>query len=65
MQKKTWEKPELIVLVRSNAEELVLTHCKTESGGGSALAVDNHHGCSMAPSDSCGTNCQSRGGQAS
>lgn len=28
MEKKLWEKPELIVLVRSNPEEMVLTACK-------------------------------------
>ena len=66
MQSKKWHKPELIVLVRSNSEELVLTHCKTESGGSSSLAQDTYHGCSNIntpdTSPSCGTNCQSRGG---
>ncbi|MGC2775581.1 MAG: hypothetical protein WA418_08075 [Bradyrhizobium sp.] len=27
-EKKTWQKPELVVLVRSNPEETVLTACK-------------------------------------
>ncbi len=28
MESKKWEKPELVVLVRSNPEETVLTACK-------------------------------------
>jgi len=28
-QKKTWEKPQLIVLARGTPEESVLLHCKT------------------------------------
>jgi len=31
--KKTWPKPELIVLLRSKPEEAVLLHCKTEKIG--------------------------------
>jgi hypothetical protein len=31
-EKKTWSKPELIVLIRSNPEEMVLTTCKASSG---------------------------------
>ena len=31
---KMWHKPEMIVLVRSNPEEAVLTPCKTTTGGG-------------------------------
>lgn len=32
--KSLWHKPEMIVLVRSNPEEAVLTGCKTATGGG-------------------------------
>lgn len=28
-QKKTWEKPQLIILARGTPEESVLAHCKT------------------------------------
>jgi hypothetical protein len=34
MEKKEWSEPELIVLVRSNPEEAVLTACKLELSGG-------------------------------
>ncbi len=30
MEKKTWVMPELIVLVRTNSEEAVLTNCKLD-----------------------------------
>ena len=30
--KKTWQAPQLIILVRSKPEEAILTGCKTESG---------------------------------
>jgi len=33
-EKKNWSKPELIVLVRSKPEEVVLTACKKVGGGG-------------------------------
>ncbi len=32
--KKSWQKPELIILVRSNPEEAVLLSCKHGGGGG-------------------------------
>ena len=31
-EKKAWQKPELIVLVRSRPEEMVLEVCKVQSG---------------------------------
>ena len=34
MEKKKWEKPELIVLIRKKSEETILDVCKTEAGGG-------------------------------
>jgi hypothetical protein len=41
-KKKRWHRPELIVLVRSNPEEMVLINCKTISypsaGGGKCKA---------------------------
>jgi len=37
MEKKTWEKPELIVLVRGKSEEAVLNACKYRSNPGPAL----------------------------
>jgi hypothetical protein len=52
MEKKTWTEPELIVLVRSNPEEAVLTACKTElpSGGNVVLAS----GCGNPGGGYCG-----------
>jgi hypothetical protein len=45
--KKTWEKPELVVLVRSRPEESVLAHCKT---GGIEGAEGGFHGqCFLEP----------------
>ncbi len=41
--KKSWEKPELVVLVRSRPEESVLAFCKT--GGASGSPVSTHVGC--------------------
>ncbi len=38
MEKKTWTKPTLIVLVRSEPEETVLDACKYVSPGGSQSA---------------------------
>ncbi len=35
MEKKTWILPELIVLVRSDPQEAVLTACKSLTGGSS------------------------------
>jgi hypothetical protein len=31
--KSSWEKPELIVLVRRKADEIILAGCKASSGG--------------------------------
>jgi hypothetical protein len=42
MDRKDWQKPELIVLVRSNPEEAVLTFCKmATTGAGAACANKN------------------------
>lgn len=43
--KKKWDKPELTVLVRSNAEEAVLTACKGNGAGGPLTTV---HDCRVA-----------------
>lgn len=37
---KTWEKPQLVTLVRSNPEEAVLTGCKMIYSGASPNQVD-------------------------
>jgi len=34
MEKKTWQKPVLIILVRNRPEEAVLGTCKLQSGSG-------------------------------
>lgn len=62
-QKKTWEKPQLIVLARGTPEESVLLHCKRIGAltATSALPV-GQTGCDDAEIDgNCGT-CQSRSG---
>jgi len=35
---KTWQKPQLIVLVRSRPEEAILDYCKGDSSGTNPLA---------------------------
>lgn len=66
MEQGEWEKPELIVLVRSNPEEAVLTTCKIESTPvGQQLAPDwnEFKGCvDLSQPGACSQNCQSRGG---
>jgi hypothetical protein len=39
MEKRQWQKPELIVIVRNKPEEQVLTYCK---GGGTADSTLSH-----------------------
>jgi hypothetical protein len=38
-EKRTWQKPELIVLVRSNPEEAVLSYCKFDGATGGRAGV--------------------------
>jgi hypothetical protein len=53
-QKPTWEKPELIVLVRNRPEEAVLVGCKyLDRSAGSPN--DHHTGCL---SQACGPKCE-------
>lgn len=55
-QKKLWQKPELIVLVRSKPEEAVLAACKKTTGTG----VTTRRGaatCFWTPSASCSVPC--------
>jgi hypothetical protein len=42
-KKKEWVAPELLVLVRSHPEEVVLAACKDTSGGGAPAT--GHLGC--------------------
>lgn len=53
--KKTWDKPELIVLLRSKPEEAVLAACKggTVAGPGT---VGPHSGCRAATCHGCAPN---------
>jgi hypothetical protein len=66
VDKKSWGTPELIVLMRSKPEEMVLTHCKFEAAAPNPDWPGGYvHGCGE-PEDAggsvgCGTNCQSRG----
>lgn len=62
-QKKTWEKPQLIVLARGTPEESVLTNCKTMNPN---QPVEGPH--DLVQQDTCASgiegnckNCQSRG----
>lgn len=65
MNRKTWEKPELIVLTRGKPEENVLWECKYNAApdkwGG--IQTGNGHGCQAAKDNSCQA-CQSLGGGA-
>ena len=58
MNKKQWQKPELIVLVRSKPEELVLVFCKVENvTGGEGLTLGD---CTTGwPGCGCGGPCPS------
>jgi hypothetical protein len=47
MKKKKWQKPELIVLVRNEPEEAVLTGCKGLDTG--ASSDDVFDGCRLQP----------------
>ena len=57
MKKKQWQKPQLVVLVRSKPEEAVLTACKAE---GIAGAYYDAGLCSLYV-DRCGMKCESPG----
>ena len=58
---RLWVTPKLIVLARSQAEECVLTNCKSVSTGLGPLT--NHQDCQRTGPDggNCGA-CQSRSG---
>ena len=56
-RKKAWVKPELVVLVRSKAEEGVLTGCKTNTGNDGYDMLDNR--CALQVSGECSGNCNS------
>jgi hypothetical protein len=58
-KKKTWEKPQLIILAQGMPEESVLVACKS-IGALAGPAVVNQTACNMT-SGTC-QNCQSRGG---
>ncbi len=48
-QRKEWQKPELIVLVRSKPEEAVLTHCKVNNLPGAGAVNNEQLGCIWGP----------------
>lgn len=67
MNDKDWQKPELVVLVRSRPEEAVLLVCKVETTPAGAQlnpSFNSHKGCwdDTLPLTDCGRNCQDRGG---
>jgi len=46
--KRSWEKPEMIVLLRRKSEEVILAHCKEGSG-----AVQIYNGACEKGDDGC------------
>ncbi len=58
-QKKQWQKPELVVLVRSAPEEAVLTYCKAGPLDGEKTGTTNGKGpgCGYNKSRVCDTQC--------
>ena len=61
-QKKTWEKPQLIVLARGTPEESVLTHCKTMNPNQAMTGPDQtqQDTCAAGLADQNCSNCKSR-----
>jgi len=57
MEKRQWQKPRLMTLVRRNPEEAVLTACKTVAAGGASPSTLNF-GCyqlwTSGPFTDCG-----------
>jgi len=60
MPKKKWERPKLIVLVRSRPEEVVLSYCK--GMGGSADPSSGHGPCVEFTPLTCPRTCEGTGG---
>jgi hypothetical protein len=58
--RKVWQKPELIVLVRSKPEEAVLLACKMSRDMGYAIAGTGPFDCRWAGED-CGGLCNAVG----
>jgi hypothetical protein len=59
MKKKEWERPELIILVKSHPEENVLLHCKTGGDQVTNQAINTPSGQDCkADTGQCGA-CQS------
>jgi hypothetical protein len=52
-QKKTWEKPQLVVLARGTPEESVLLFCKTRTAMSGANATNDHNHCSQTATTNC------------
>lgn len=61
-QKKTWEKPQLIILARGTPEESVLENCKTMNPNQPATGqvTTKQDTCAYGQINNC-KNCQSRG----
>ena len=60
-QKKTWEKPQLIILARGTPEENVLTHCKYIGAVVTGPLGTVQTSCNDPNAQQC-QNCQSRSG---
>lgn len=61
-QKKSWEKPQLVILARGTPEESVLENCKTMNPNQPATGrvADKQDTCAYGALTNC-KNCQSRG----
>ena len=59
--KKVWKRPELIVLLKGQSQEAVLTHCKTVSIAGLPTLLTAGQYCGNDKADSC-QNCKARAG---
>lgn len=57
MEKMQWERPELLVLVRSKPEEAVLANCKTLNGSSKAGNGSKNGSCQAKTTTNCGTDC--------
>ena len=59
---KTWEKPKLVVLVRSKPEEAILTTCKLQPGmtGQAGVPLAQQAGC-VNLKDECYWSCSNLG----
>lgn len=63
MEKKQWETPELVVFLKAEPEDSILTHCKANGALANSIGSSRGNHCQASPEDegSCAA-CQSNGG---